>query len=130
MITTTRDLMSDKRQLMAIHARTDKADHDAVFLTVSLAHWLRQVENLRIRVYQSNQENAALKEQQAEACIYTKETYGDNYWTCNKCDAAWVLEAGDPYQNEMNFCPGCGRKVETLAYCDGEGGEEGGDPHD
>lgn len=46
MITTTRDLLSDKRQLMAVYARMDKSDPDINFLLVSLSHWLRSCERL------------------------------------------------------------------------------------
>ena len=41
-----RDLLTDKRQLMAVYARMDRADNDVNFLLVSLSHWLRNCERL------------------------------------------------------------------------------------
>jgi DNA-directed RNA polymerase subunit RPC12/RpoP len=32
-------------------------------------------------------------------------------WQCSKCGAEWVLEAGTPADNEMNYCPACGRRL-------------------
>jgi rubrerythrin len=34
-------------------------------------------------------------------------------WQCSKCGAEWVLEAGTPADNEMNYCPACGRRLEV-----------------
>lgn len=45
-MTTPRDLLSDKRQLMAVYARMGRTD-DTAFLTASLSHWLRMVERLQ-----------------------------------------------------------------------------------
>ena len=35
-------------------------------------------------------------------------------WQCSKCGAEWVLEAGTPADNEMNYCPACGRRLEGM----------------
>jgi DNA-directed RNA polymerase subunit RPC12/RpoP len=34
-------------------------------------------------------------------------------WQCSKCGAEWVLGAGTPADNEMNYCPACGRRLEV-----------------
>ena len=34
-------------------------------------------------------------------------------WQCSKCGAEWILEAGTPADNEMNYCPMCGRRLEV-----------------
>jgi DNA-directed RNA polymerase subunit RPC12/RpoP len=34
-------------------------------------------------------------------------------WQCSKCGAEWVLESGTPADNEMNYCPACGRRLEV-----------------
>lgn len=41
---------------------------------------------------------------------------GDDYYECSNCGEPWVLTAGTPKDNNMNFCPNCGadmRKGET-----------------
>ena len=39
----------------------------------------------------------------------TVEGYdGDEYYECSNCGEPWVLYAGTPETNNMNFCPNCG----------------------
>ena len=39
----------------------------------------------------------------------TVEGYdGDEYYECSNCGELWVLSAGTPKDNNMNFCPKCG----------------------
>ena len=33
---------------------------------------------------------------------------GDEYYECSNCGEPWVLMAGTPKDNNMNFCPQCG----------------------
>ena len=33
---------------------------------------------------------------------------GDEYYECSNCGEPWVLMAGAPKDNNMNFCPNCG----------------------
>ena len=33
---------------------------------------------------------------------------GDEYYECSNCGEPWVLYAGTPEENNMNFCPNCG----------------------
>ena len=33
---------------------------------------------------------------------------GDEYYECSNCGEPWVLTAGTPKDNNMNFCPNCG----------------------
>ena len=33
---------------------------------------------------------------------------GDEYYECPNCGEPWVLVAGTPKDNNMNFCPNCG----------------------
>ena len=35
-------------------------------------------------------------------------TEDENVYECSKCGKYWMLNYGDPYDNEMNFCPRCG----------------------
>ena len=39
----------------------------------------------------------------------TVEGYdGDEYYECSNCGEPWILMAGTPKDNNMNFCPVCG----------------------
>jgi len=38
----------------------------------------------------------------------------DGSWTCEKCQEIWLLEAGTPKENNYNYCPNCGRKIEEY----------------
>lgn len=33
---------------------------------------------------------------------------GDEYYECSNCGEPWILMAGTPKDNSMNFCPVCG----------------------
>jgi len=35
----------------------------------------------------------------------------ENVWACRKCDMEWSLEDGTPFENEIRYCPKCGRRV-------------------
>lgn len=49
--------------------------------------------------------------EQKGTCNYTLEDDDANTWECNKCGVEWALEAGTPEDNEMNYCPKCGREI-------------------
>lgn len=53
----------------------------------------------------------AILSEQKEPCNYTLEDDDANTWECNKCGVEWALEAGTPEDNEMNYCPKCGREI-------------------
>lgn len=43
--------------------------------------------------------------------------WGDTHYRCSVCGEEWYLEDGKPKDNNMNFCPHCGAKMdggETL----------------
>ena len=40
---------------------------------------------------------------------------GDEYYECSNCGEPWVLTAGTPKDNNMNFCPNCGAKMKGGA---------------
>ena len=37
---------------------------------------------------------------------------GDELWVCSVCGETWFLEAGTPDENNMNYCPRCGAKMD------------------
>ena len=41
-------------------------------------------------------------------------------WECQKCKLLWILcNDGGPFENEMFYCPKCGRKIEREERRDG-----------
>lgn len=37
---------------------------------------------------------------------------GDPFYICSICGETWNLEAGTPKENNMNYCPNCGAKMD------------------
>lgn len=37
-----------------------------------------------------------------------------NTWECNKCGAYWVFTEGGPVENNMQYCPECGRRITRV----------------
>ena len=44
--------------------------------------------------------------------IETEMGYDDYAWVCTVCGEPWVLNAGTPSENDMNYCPNCGAKMD------------------
>lgn len=40
------------------------------------------------------------------------EEPGAGYWECSYCGEPWVLIEGTPAENNMNYCPNCGVKMD------------------
>ena len=38
---------------------------------------------------------------------------GDTAWVCSVCGEPWTLIDGTPKENNMNYCPNCGAKMEV-----------------
>ncbi len=38
--------------------------------------------------------------------------WGDTHYRCSVCGEEWHLEDGTPQQNNMNFCPRCGSRMD------------------
>lgn len=47
---------------------------------------------------------------QTNTCEWEAEVEDSGVWE-GSCGAAWVLLNGGPAENEMKFCPGCGKPV-------------------
>ena len=39
--------------------------------------------------------------------------WGDIHYRCSVCGEEWYLEDGKPKDNNMNFCPRCGAKMDA-----------------
>lgn len=40
--------------------------------------------------------------------------WGDTHYRCSVCGEEWHLEDGKPKDNNMNFCPRCGARMEMM----------------
>lgn len=49
--------------------------------------------------------------EQNEPCVYILEDEDGNTWECSKCGELWQLISGAPKDNNMNYCPSCGRPL-------------------
>ena len=39
---------------------------------------------------------------------------GDVYYDCSACGESWTTIEGTPWDNDMNYCPHCGAKMEGV----------------
>jgi rubrerythrin len=53
----------------------------------------------------------AILSEQKETCEWTQSNEDNNVWECSKCDAVWIFMEGSPKDNEMDYCPRCGRII-------------------
>lgn len=49
-----------------------------------------------------------------ETCEWSEDDSG--MWTCSKCDIAWEFTCDGPKENDLIYCPKCGRKVINTSY--------------
>lgn len=47
--------------------------------------------------------------------IEDADPWGDTYYICSHCRERWVSIEGTPAENNMNFCPFCGRDMRGLS---------------
>ncbi|WP_434510122.1 hypothetical protein [Desulfitobacterium sp. AusDCA] len=41
----------------------------------------------------------------------------DGNWKCSKCDCYWTFTEGGPKENEVNYCPTCGKRIaKNISY--------------
>jgi DNA-directed RNA polymerase subunit RPC12/RpoP len=52
--------------------------------------------------------------EQKEPCEYTLYDEDSNTYECSKCGALWTLNADTPEENNMRFCPECGRPIQST----------------
>lgn len=46
-----------------------------------------------------------------ETCRWNLSNDDCNAWSCDTCGTDWILSEGNPQDNMMNYCMGCGRKI-------------------
>ncbi len=51
-------------------------------------------------------------ELQEKTCkLIKKDEYDNIYYECSNCGMDWVFDDGTPKENEYNYCPHCGLKI-------------------
>jgi Zn finger protein HypA/HybF involved in hydrogenase expression len=51
-----------------------------------------------------------------ETCTYYQINEDNGHWQCSECDEEWVFNEGTPFENNMFYCPKCGRKLSAMAF--------------
>jgi hypothetical protein len=46
-------------------------------------------------------------------CEWTRDDYESNIWQ-GQCGLAFILEQDTPVENEMTYCPKCGKLLKTV----------------
>jgi predicted RNA-binding Zn-ribbon protein involved in translation (DUF1610 family) len=53
----------------------------------------------------------AIPKMETDGCEWSMIDNDANLWKCSKCDEEWIFEFGGPDENNMHYCPNCGRKL-------------------
>lgn len=61
-----------------------------------------------------------IQEVNRNTCTYTQTDSDYNSWECSKCKCEWCLEEGNPKDNDTNYCPECGARIEKFVECEEE----------
>lgn len=61
---------------------------------------------------------SALQEQaeREKRCQWRQEDEDSNNWECSACGLTFFFEDGDPFDNEMRFCPGCAKPIKSIKF--------------
>ena len=46
--------------------------------------------------------------------LYEEDCYGDPIYQCSNCGVYFILVEGTPEENEYDYCPSCGAKMDEL----------------
>lgn len=64
-------------------------------------------------VYQAmNDIPSAEPERKKGKWMYKPNEYDGNTYECSRCGEPWTLIEGTPKENNMNYCPNCGAKLD------------------
>lgn len=74
----------------------------------------RPIEDaLLARAEAAERELAALRERKQGVCRWRLEDDDSSLWA-GDCGAMWTFPGGNPEENDMAYCPKCGRKLEQV----------------
>lgn len=81
------------------------------YLRACILQAIGNAKALRARLAQPEQEPV-------DTCTWTHDD-DEGSWDA-ECGERWSITEGTPEENNFRFCPGCGRKVETICKIRGE----------
>lgn len=61
-----------------------------------------------------------IQEVNRNTCTYFQTNSDYNSWNCSKCKCEWCFEEGNPKDNNTNYCPECGARIENFIEFDEE----------
>ena len=99
---TYREIMQQELEAMMDSMQVSGSISDKMFETIKA---------LRERLSQPEQEPV-------DTCTWTHDD-DEGSWDA-ECGERWSITEGTPEENNFRFCPGCGRKVETICKIRGE----------
>ena len=97
-------------------ARTDVYNraYEAVMNSMVVMDTMReQLSKANARADTAERDLAALRERTEGVCRWRLEDDDSGLWA-GDCGAMWTFTDGSPEENEMAYCPMCGRKLEQV----------------
>ena len=68
---------------------------------------------IRYKMFENAIEKAPTIEERKTGKWIEKDGWnGDVYYDCSACGESWTTIEGTPWDNDMNYCPHCGAKME------------------
>lgn len=55
-----------------------------------------------------------IQEVNKNTCTYKQTEIDYNSWRCSNCKCEWCFDEGNPKDNNTNFCPECGARIENF----------------
>jgi len=49
-------------------------------------------------------------------CEWVQTDEDGGSWKCNECDFRWDFIDGDPFENDMKYCPKCGKPIKAIRF--------------
>ena len=115
----------NKAKVKVMPAKTHvKVQYEGEELTIKelvgkLEYFKGSQEYLKWAVVEREKEIALLKKRLADVppvrCgqwLPEDESYDDNVYICSVCGYEFIITDGDLESNELNYCPGCGAKMD------------------
>jgi hypothetical protein len=81
-----------------------------------IADYKRQIADLADQLADARKENMRLKKSAEDTCEWTQDDPDDEdcrIWN-GDCGIMWQFEDGTPKENDMNFCPKCGKQLVEI----------------
>ena len=68
---------------------------------------------MKFQIERVSNSNDEISKTPKSKCSFTYDNE-DNTWKCSKCDLVWQFGDGNPKDNNMNYCPQCGRRISDV----------------